>query len=157
MQFDHGYIARGYRAKKAGQPIDKGQVVRAANGRFYRIDEPRSFQTLSNARCPTFGNCNSYYRSGPLNMWCSYCNDACKGFEFVHIVHPQLRNQKRIIDAEYFVHLMGVGNDHQVALADRRYTWIRDNDQRLTSDHITMLVPRRNRDAVISLLNDPDE
>ena len=131
--------------------------MRAANGKFYWLDKPSSFRILSNARCPKYGNCNSYYRLGPLNMQCSYCNDAQKGFACMFIIHPQVRNQKHIIDAESFASLMGVGNDHQVALADRRYTWIRDNDQRLTSDHITMLVPRRNRDAVISLLNDPDE
>ena len=91
MQFDHGYTVRGYRAEQAGQPIDEGQDVQAANGRFYRIDEPHSFQTLSNARCPTYGICNSCYRLGPLNMQCHYCNDAKQGFALMFMIHPHNR------------------------------------------------------------------
>ena len=90
-------------------------------------------------------------------MRCSYCNDARKEFAYMFIIHPQVGTQKRIIDAEYFANLMGVWNDHQVALADRRYTWIRDNDQRLTYEYIVMLVSRHNLDAVISLFSDPDK
>ena len=75
----------------------------------------------------------------------------------MHISHSQVGNHIRIIDVEFFVDLMGVGNDHQVALVDRLYSWIRDDDQGLTSDFRTILVPRCKLDTVISLLNDPDE
>ena len=101
-----------------------------------RIDEPRIFQTLSNARCPIYGNCNSCYISGPLNIQCSYYNGACKEFAYMFIIHSRVGTQKCIIDAEYFVSLMGVANDHNEALADRQYTWIRNNDHGiLTHDY----------------------
>ena len=73
----------------------------------------------------------------------------------MHISHPQVGGGKRIIDAEFFADLMGVGNDHQVALADRRYSWIGDNDQGLTSDLMRKLVSCRRLDAIRSLLSDP--
>ena len=74
------------------------------------------------------------------------------------MIHPHKRAEKCILDAEYFASLMGVVNDHKVALADRRYTWNRNNDHGLlTADCITRLVPFCNKDVVIHLLNDPDE
>ena len=74
------------------------------------------------------------------------------------IIQPHNRAEKRILDAEYFASLMGVTNDHKVALVDIRYTWIRDNDHGiLMDDCITRLVPFRNKNAVIHLLKDPDE
>ena len=91
----------------------------AANGRFHRIDEPCRFRTLSSARCPTYGNCNSCYRLGPLNMRCHHCNDAKKGSALMFMIHPYNRAEERILDVEYFANLVGVANNHKVALADR--------------------------------------
>ena len=74
------------------------------------------------------------------------------------MIHPHNRAKKRILDGEYFVSLMGVANNHKVALADRRYIWIGDNDHGLlTDDYTTRLVPFCNQDVVAHLLNDPDE
>ena len=74
------------------------------------------------------------------------------------IIHPQVGNQKPIIDAEYFASLMGVVNDHKVALADRQYTWIRDDDYGILSpNYITRLVSCCNQEAVVHLRSDPGE
>ena len=74
------------------------------------------------------------------------------------MIHPHNRAEKCILDAEYFASLMGVVNNHKVALADRQYTWTRDNDHGLlTDDYTTRLVPFCDKDAVIHLINDPDE
>ena len=74
------------------------------------------------------------------------------------IIDPHNRAEKSIFDAGYFASLMGVANNHKVALADRRYTWIRDNDHGLlTANYITRMLPFFNKDAVTHLLNDPNE
>ena len=39
-----------------------------------------------------------------------------KGFALMFINYPLNRGETRIIDAEYFAHLMGLTNDHKVAL-----------------------------------------
>ena len=52
------------------------------------------------------------------------------------MIHPHNRAEKHILDAEYFASLVGVANNHMVALVDRQYTWIRDNDSgMLTADY----------------------
>ena len=157
MNFDHGYIVTEYREGQDGQPIKECQVVRADNGRFYRADEPTSFSILSRARCPTYGNCNSCYRSGPLNMCCRFCNDATKGYAIMFVYHPVLHCKRRIVDAEYFAHLTKLTDDHVVALADRHWTWIRDNDHgEPTRQFLSMLVPPCNQDGLRHLLDNPD-
>ena len=145
-----------YRVEQAGQPIDECQVVRAANGKFFGRDEPARFRVLSSACCPTYGNCNYCWRSGPLNMQCIYCNDDRKGYSYLWLNHG---GGKRILDAEYFAHLMGLGNDHVVALADRRYNWGRDHSLCVAPDLVRMIMPNWRRDEVNSLLadDDPDE
>ena len=153
MNADHGYIVITYRVEQAGQPIDECQVVRAANGKFFGRDEPARFHLLSSARCPTYGNCNSCWRSGPLNMQCNYCNDDRKGYSYLYLNNG---GGKRILDAEYFAHLMELGNDHVVALADRRYYWDRDHSLRVTPELLRMIMPRWRIDDVNSLLN-PEE
>ena len=73
------------------------------------------------------------------------------------INHPLDRGERRIIDAECFVHLIGLTNDHKVGLVDRRWTWIHDNGHgNLTYERLLMLVPQCNQDALLHLLNDPD-
>ena len=99
------YIVRSYSVEQAGQPIQENQVVRAGNGRFFRTDEARSFSVLSSARCPTYGNCNYCWRSGPLNMQCRYCNDDRKVYTYFWLSHP--KGGKRILDAEYIAQLVG--------------------------------------------------
>jgi hypothetical protein len=153
MDADYGYIVTTYRVEQAGQPIDECQVVRATNGRFFGRDEPARFRVLSSASCPTYGNCTSCWRSGPLNMQCIYCNNDGKVYSYLWLSHG---GGVRILDAEYFAHLMGRGDDHVVALADRRYNWIRDHSLHVTTDLVRIIMPRWRRDDVNSLLWDED-
>ena len=87
-------------------------------------------------------------------MQCIYCKKVKEVYTYLWLSHD--RGGKRILDAEYFAHLMGLGNDHVVALADMRYYWIRDHSLRVTSDLIGMLVPNWRRDEVNSQLTDED-
>ena len=73
------------------------------------------------------------------------------------INHPLERGERRIIDAECFAHLMGLTDDHKVALAGRRCTQIHDNDHgTLTHELLLMLVPQCNQDVLQHLLNNAD-
>ena len=150
-----GYIVRSYSVKQAGQPIQENQVVRAGNGRFFGRDDPRSFSVLSSARCPTYGNCSYCWRSGPLNMQCLYCNDDGNIYTYFYINHP--KGGKCILDAEYMAQLVGKGDDHVVALADRQYDWDRDHSQRLTYDMLMMRVPKSRKQEALHLTSDRDK
>ena len=84
----------------------------APTGMALTIDEGLSFlDALTDG--------NYCYRSGTLNMRYHSCNDARKGSALMFIIHPHNRVEKHIFDEEYFVSLMGVENDHKVALGDR--------------------------------------
>ena len=74
------------------------------------------------------------------------------------IIHPLNRPEKRIIDADCSAYLMGLTNDHKVALVDEQWTWIHNNDHgKLTYEYLLMLVPYCNHDALLHLLDAPDE
>ena len=59
------YIVVGYTNDQEGQNIRERNIVRANNGRFYTKEETTMFRYKSAARCPTYGNCNGCYASGP--------------------------------------------------------------------------------------------
>jgi len=86
-------------------------------------------------------------------MQCIYCNNDGKVYSYLWLSHG---GGQRILDAEYFAHLMGRGDDHVVALADRRYNWIRDHSLPVTTDLVRIIMPRWRRDDVNSLLWDED-
>ena len=85
----------------------------------------------------------------------SYSNDDRKVYTYFWINHPQ--SGWRILDAEYMARLVGKGDDHVVALADRQYDWDRDHSQGLTYDMLRMGVPKSRKEEALHLMCDRDE
>jgi hypothetical protein len=150
------YIVKSYRSEQAGLPIEDDQVVRAINGKYYCIGEQASHYKLSTAGLPTYGNCNQCWRSGPLNKRCGTCNTTDAVFGEQYLFHPKMRTAKRVFDAEYLAILFGVG-DHEVAKADRRYSWTQTNARNMGTDTLRIRGDKRRKTELLAIQYDSDE
>ena len=66
-------VVIGYTDDQNGKDIREKDVIRAANGKWYTQDELDKFRDKSSANCPTYGNCNCCYASGPVGRPCASC------------------------------------------------------------------------------------
>ena len=69
-----------------------------------------------------------------MNKVCRLCNKPDCGYAIVMV--PDYRWGTRIIDAEYLSKLFGQDIHNEVAIADRKESWIRDRTMRLEFQHI---------------------
>ena len=123
-----------YTDDQAGLPIKEEDTIRARNGVWYTQEECSDFRNKSFLRCPTYGNCNRCWVAGPVNKFCRLCNKPDCGYAIVMV--PDYRWGTRIIDAEYLSKLFGQDIHNEVAIADRKESWIRDRTMRLEFQHI---------------------
>ena len=113
-----------YTEDQAGQDILDQDVIRAVNGRFYTEEEVRNFRLRSRPRCPTYGNCNRCFATGPVGKVCGFCPPQHgAGYVVVSVGCMRTRTKPIILDAENLATQMP--NNHEVARADRTYSWKR--------------------------------
>ena len=118
MDYDEKYENEGLDVM-----IDDIDVVRALNGRFYVEEENKKQQWIvkSTVDCPTYGNCEICFKSGPMMKGCCSCG---VGWPYKRVKYNSgLPHDYREIylDAEAWSALLQAG--HEVARADRCVDW----------------------------------
>lgn len=141
-------IIVGYDESMRGKLISKEHVIRAKNGYYYTEEECMAFRQRSTAGCPTYGNCNKCFQSGPVGQRCNRCRSRNSGYMII-VTQPPKKPQL-VIDAEYFGKMCGEG--HQVAMADRVHKWIEPPTYFLAMDDCFMVTLRGHSD-----IKDPQE
>ena len=104
-------------------PIQEMDVVRPINHMYTTMDgaETEKWKLKSTMRCPTYGNCTSCVRSGPMGMACGFCEKKTAGYLCVYIS----RNFKhQWIDAQWLAGKM-FRDGHVTAMANRKVGWLR--------------------------------
>jgi hypothetical protein len=120
------------------RPIADADVVRPSNHIWCRVCGPEAqrFRDKSSPWCPTYGNCDVCYMSGPVGQICSGCNDKTVGYVVVFY-------QEKIIDAQFLATFFGKG--HVVAKANRKYAWLRTPSGNLNSDMLSIKLDIKHR------------
>ena len=127
------YINTNYTPDQAGLDIRDEDVVRPHNHRFtVRGDnEASGWKVKSRPRCPTYGNCELCYKSGPVAKMCNDCgrSDTTHGY-----IYKIQKANDVIYDAMAIAAIFHKG--HETAKADRIYFWTRDPVQSFGVDHV---------------------
>ena len=117
------HILTNWRDYQEGEDIHDEDVIRANNGMYYTDEERKAMRQKSMKHCPTYGNCNVCWGSGPVGMMCCTCNTATNGYQVVMVLIESMRSSSVIIDAENTARILG--RDHNTAKGDRAVRWTR--------------------------------
>jgi hypothetical protein len=103
-------------------PIQEVDVVRPINHMYTvkGVDNPIEWKRKSSMRCPTYGNCVSCLRSGPVGMACGFCNEKSAGYKCLYIFQY---GGRQWIDAQWFAEKL-FRNGHVTVMANRRVGWL---------------------------------
>ena len=113
------YVLKTYTTDQKGKDIQEKDVIRPRNKVFEERGEyttNRFDHSNSSLCCPTYGNCPTCFNSGPVNKFCSKCNNAECGY--VVMYWPYLKeSDARIVDAQFLSNYFDA--EHENAKADR--------------------------------------
>lgn len=104
-----------YHPYMAGMDLPDNQVVRANKYKHYLFEEEDRFWEYSAVNRPTYGNCLSCWKSGPLSKTCNECpGKHCAYHQLFYVISSK---ENVYLDAESIAKTIGKG--HEVARADR--------------------------------------
>lgn len=132
----------GYDESMCGKLISNKHVIRAENKYYYTEEECLAFRQRSTAGCPTYGNCNRCFRSGPVGLMCSRCHIQNSVYTIMTTQRPH--ESHLVMDAEYLGRLCGQG--HEDAMADRVPNWDEPPTQFLAMDDCFMVMLKGHLD-----------
>ena len=89
-----------------GELIRDEDVIRAHNHIYYTQEEVDAFRDKSTQRCPTYGNCNRCWASGPVGDVCQECDSHECGYQVVGVAIKELRTPQVFLDAENIAELL---------------------------------------------------
>lgn len=119
---------------KTGEIPDE-LVVRATSLTF-SMEEIERFGEKSRARCPTYGNCSICFNSGPVGKTCT-CRHGTYTV-FMAYKNDDDKDKMFMLDAERFAKLFK--KDHEIAMVDRTFSWIRTPTMYFRRPHIVRMV-----------------
>ena len=91
-------------------------------------------------------------------MWCQYCDDVNQVYAILRFPRPFGHEGKRILDAQYFAHVLGKETEHVVARLDLTDVASMENDHgNVCDDDIMTLAPPGAKEEIFELLHNPDE
>ena len=127
------YIVRDKERCVIEGPIEAQDVARPKNGKFTVKDvKDPEWRQKSWFRCPTYGNCTKCYRSGPVAMGCSFCNNKDAGYLILGILRDG-NSRQQYIDAEWLASKL-YKTGHVVAMANRKVGWLTTPTRRINED-----------------------
>jgi hypothetical protein len=132
------YIIRDYCKKYPNDPgdqdINEEDVARPTNHKWVegRLEMEQRMKTV--VSIPTYGTCSICWNSGPAYKQCIKCG----------VVEYQVVNFKDyILDSQKIAELLG--NDHEVAKANRLQHWLRTEAMRFRDDLFKMMLGRKHK------------
>ena len=126
-------IVVGYTNDQEEQDIRDEDVVRPANTKWTKTasTETHGWQMKSSARCPTYGSCDHCYKAGPAGKEC----------KCTHGRYKILFYRGHVIDSITVAEL--IGEELEVAKADRMQAWIRTPMMQWNSDCCGLAIERK--------------
>ncbi len=126
-------IVVGYTNDQEGQDIRNDDVVRPANRRWTKQDstETHDWKMKSSGHCPTYGSCDHCYKAGPAGKEC----------KCTHGRYKILFYSDHVIDSIKVAEL--IGEELEVAKADRMQAWIRTPMMPWNSDCCGLAIERK--------------
>ena len=126
-------IVVGYTNDQEGQDIRNDDVVRPANRRWTKQDstETHDWKMKSSGHCPTYGSCDHCYKAGPAGKDCK-CTYGRYQILFYN---------RHVIDSITVAEL--IGEELEVAKADRMQAWIRTPMMQWNSDCCGLAIERK--------------
>jgi len=120
------------------EDIHDEDVIRVGQGFFCTEQEIAAFRRKSNDRCPTYGNCNKCWSSGPVGKMCTFCADPpdCNiGCQVVFMIDTAERTPRKILDAERVSDAYGA--NHKIAKGRSTHRWLRTPTQTIEAEDVT--------------------
>jgi hypothetical protein len=107
------------------EDIRDEDVIRSKQGFFYTEEEIAAFKLKSKDHCPTCGNCNRCWSSGPVGKMCTFCTDTPDrniGHQVIHMVNTAERTPRIILDAQGISEAHGA--NHKIAKGRSTCRWM---------------------------------
>jgi hypothetical protein len=117
------YVMPNFRQELLGKLLPEEATSRAPNGRWWRVQDFPLMRQKSMLRCPTYGNCDRCFSSGPMN---GYCRECVMRGQYYALVRVDVEGELRMVDAEWISRFFG--RSHLPAMADREIIGQRSND-----------------------------
>ena len=107
------------------EDIRDEDVIRSRQGFFCTEEEIAAFKLKSKDRCPTYGNCNKCWSSGPVGKMCTFCTDPPDrniGHQVIFMINTAERTPRMILDAEGISDACGA--NHKIAKGKSTCRWL---------------------------------
>jgi len=120
------------------EDIRDEDVIRARQGFFCSEQEIAAFRRKSNNRCPTCGNCNKCWSSGPVGKMCAFCADPpdrSVGHQVVFMTNTAERTSRKILDAEGVSDAYGA--NHKIAKGRSTCRWLSIPTRTIEAEDVT--------------------
>ena len=138
------HMLLNYADYEEDEDIRDEDVIHSKQGLFCTEEEIEAFKLKSKDHCPTCGNCNRCWSSGPVGEMCTFCTatpDRSIGHQVIFMINTAKRTPRIILDAQGISEAHGA--NHKIAKGRSTYRWMRTPVRTIEKEDI---LPRLNQE-----------
>jgi len=120
------HVLLNYANYEEDEDIRDEDVIRSKQGSLHTEEEIAAFKLKSKDRCPTCGNCNRCWSSGPVGEMCTFCTETLDhsiGRQVIFMINTAKRTPSIILDVQGISEAHGA--NHKIAKGKSTHRWMR--------------------------------